>query len=258
MTQSERIVLVGAGNLATSLGMALQKASAAPVAVFSRTLDSACALAMRLGCKATTDIASLPDADTVIISVSDNALPDVAMAVARRYPDALVLHTAGSVPMQLLGDAGCKRFGVLYPMQTFSKTRITDFDNVSIFVEGNTDVALEQILSLARLTGGRIHVATSEQRKYLHLAAVFACNFSNAMYAMSAELLESHGLSFEAMLPLIDETAAKVHQLHPRKAQTGPAQRGDTIVMDAQRNRLDGIMRQIYDLTSDYIQKKYD
>lgn len=242
--------------MATSLGVALHKAGIAPVAVFSRTADSADALALRLGCIASTDIAAMPDADTVIISVSDNALPDVAAAVFRRYPDALVLHTAGSMPMQLLGDAGCTRYGVLYPMQTFSKNRIVDFADVSIFVEGNSPAALERVSSLARVTGGRVHAATSEQRKYLHLAAVFACNFANAMYAMSAELLESHGLPFESMLPLIDETAAKVHQLHPRKAQTGPAQRGDTVVMDAQRGRLDGIMRQIYDLTSEYIQKK--
>ena len=134
-------------------------------------------------------------------------------------------------------------------MQTFSKSRLVDFSTVSLFVEGCCEETTAATENVARSIGARVYRATSEQRRFLHLAAVFVCNFPNALYTMAAELLERNGLPFEAMLPLIDETAAKVHQLSPREAQTGPAIRGDQAVMK----------RHTYNLLSEYIQNtKYD
>lgn len=252
---STGVVLVGAGNVATSLALALHGAGLSLAGVWSRSHESARLLGERVGCFYTTELAMLPDADIVIVSVADNALPAVATDVAKRYPTALVLHTAGSVPMTLLRDAACSSYGVFYPMQTFSRSRIVDFSTVSIFVEGCNNDASLTAETLAKMLTSKVYRATSEQRKYLHLAAVFACNFVNASYSMAAELLEQNGLPFDAMLPLIDETAAKVHLLQPRDAQTGPAQRGDTTVMARQRELLDSELLEVYDIMSKYIQK---
>lgn len=253
--ESEKIVLVGAGNLATSLAVALKSAGLCPLAVWSRTVESAALLADRVGCAFTTVIEELPPATVVIIAVADAAFYDVARRVVMRYPDALVLHTAGSVHIEALCTAGCSSFGVLYPMQTFSKKRIVDFSTVSTFIEGCDECTTLRIRAIATALGGRVYDATSSQRRYLHLSAVFACNFTNALYAMSAQLLEANGLPFDAMLPLIDETAAKVHSLHPREAQTGPARRGDAAVMQQQASMLDGELLDTYNIISNYIQK---
>lgn len=247
-------MLVGAGNLATSLGVAMKKMGITPAGVWSRTYTSANALAERLGCIGSDNLSQFPTPEIVIISVADNALYDVACNVARLYPQALILHTAGSVPMDILRDAGCSRYGVFYPMQTFSKARIVDFSTFYTFIEGCDKTAEEDIRKFAESFGGKVCAASSEQRRYLHVAAVFACNFSNALYAMSANLLDEHGLPFDAMLPLIDETAAKVHKLPPRNAQTGPAQRGDTVVMEQHRKLLNDDLLHIYNILSEYIQ----
>ncbi len=252
---STKVVLIGAGNVATSLALALRHAGVTLSAVWSRSQESACLLGERVECYYTTDINSLPDTDIVIISVIDSALPSVAHDVAKRYPLTPVLHTAGSIHISLLHEAGCTYYGVFYPMQTFSKARVVDFSTVSIFVEGCNENVLSIAKHLADMLTDKVYCATSEQRRYLHLAAVFACNFVNASYAMAAELLKRNGLPFEAMLPLIDETAMKVHHLQPREAQTGPAQRGDTEVMERQRELLDGELKDVYDLMSGYIQK---
>lgn len=254
--ENSRIVIVGAGNLATCLGVALQKAGIVPQAVWSRTETSAVALAERLGCKATTDIASLPDADIVITAVSDDALPLVAKLLAARYKEALLVHTAGSVSMNIWADAGAVRYGVFYPMQTFSKAKEVDFSRLGIFIESNSEADCFLLEKFSSKLTNKVYRATSAQRAYLHIAAVFACNFSNAMYAMAADLLREQGLPFEVMLPLIDETAAKLHFLSPLEAQTGPARRGDKQVMASHRSKLSGEYAEIYDIISKYISDK--
>ena len=254
--ENNRIVIVGAGNLATCLGEALVKAGILPVAVWSRTLQSAEALATRLHCLWTTEFDSLPDADIVITAVSDDALPDVAMSVAHRYPDSIVVHTAGSVAMDIWKETSAQHYGVFYPMQTFSKAKSVDFSKIGIFVEGSDESVCSRLEALAHYLSPYVYRIDGEQRAYLHIAAVFACNFTNAMYAMSAELLEKQGLPFEIMLPLIDETAAKLHALSPREAQTGPAHRRDETIIGKQRTMLTGEKREIYDLVTRYIAGK--
>ena len=250
---SNSVLLIGAGNLATSLGVALVKAGYVPVAVWSRTVESASELGKHLNCPYSNDMSQLPQAATVIISVVDSALEAVARDVARLFPNSLVLHTAGSVSVDVLRAAGCHKYGVLYPMQTFSKVKRVDFSTVTTFVEGCDDETATFIRDMAHRLGGKVFDATSEQRKYLHLAAVFACNFSNAMYAMSAQLMQKHGLPFEALLPLIDETASKVHRLAPSEAQTGPARRGDKEVMALHASMLDEELCAVYNMLSEYI-----
>ncbi|MBR4967200.1 MAG: DUF2520 domain-containing protein [Bacteroidaceae bacterium] len=253
---NDRIVLVGAGNMATAIAYALQERGNTPVAVWSRTLESAALLGGRVGCAFTDDLASLPQADIVIISVADNALRDVAVAVAQRFPDALLLHTAGSVPMDALREAGAIDYGVLYPMQTVNKNSVTSLENVTTFIEGCNDSVTAQIRRTAEIISNKVVYATSEQRCSLHVAAVFACNFPNAVYNMACELLQRNGLPFDAMLPLIDEAASKVHRMSPLEAQTGPARRGDENVMNAHKAMLDDELANIYETLSNYIMKR--
>lgn len=254
--ENRRIVIVGAGNMATSLAMALKKNGNTPVAVWSRTAESAALLGEKVGCPYTCDLALLPTADVVIISVVDSALREVAAKVAALYPAALILHTAGSIPMSALHDAGATRYGVFYPMQTMSKSNVVPLDNVTIFIEGDNEADIGYLQSLASSLSTKVVYATSEQRCFLHVAAVFACNFPNALYSMVAELLQSKGLPFESMLPLIDEAAAKVHRMHPLDAQTGPAKRGDINVMDSHKSMLNDELASIYEAMSNYIMKR--
>ena len=256
LAENSRIVVVGAGNLATCLCEALCRVGVVPQSVWSRSDASASLLASKLDCPYTTNISSLPDADIVITAVSDDALPAVARELVKRYGDTLLVHTAGSVPMNVWADAGACKYGVFYPMQTFSKEKSVDFTRLGIFLEACDEKSLLRLESLARCLTPMVCRATSEQRAFLHVAAVFACNFTNAMYRMAADLLEKQGLPFEAMLPLIDETAAKVHCLTPDDAQTGPAVRGDKDVLMRHSAMLNGVYRDVYDLVSEYISKK--
>ena len=253
---NERIVLVGAGNMATAIACALKEGGNAPVAVWSRTHESAALLGDRVGCIFTTDLASLPAADIVIISVADNALREVAAAVAQKFPASLLLHTAGSIPMDALREAGATKYGVLYPMQTVNKNCVTSLKNITTFIEGCSDDVTEQIKRVAAVVSDKVVYATSEQRCSLHVAAVFACNFPNAVYNMAYELMQRNGLPFDAMLPLIDEAARKVHRMSPLEAQTGPARRGDNNVMNAHKAMLDDELANIYEILSNYIMKR--
>ena len=253
---NDKIVLIGAGNMATAIAYALKEGGNTPVAVWSRTLESAAMLGDRVGCAFTDDLASLPAADIVIISVADSALRDVAAAVSQRYPDALLLHTAGSIPMETLHEAGATRYGVLYPMQTVNKNNVTSLRNITTFIEGCDDTVTAQIEKIALLVSEKVVYATSEQRCSLHVAAVFACNFPNAVYNMAYELMQRNGLPFDAMLPLIDEAARKVHRMTPLEAQTGPARRADNNVMNAHKAMLDSELANVYETLSNYIMKR--
>lgn len=267
-----KIVLIGAGNLATHLGKALHAAGHDMVQVFSRTMQSAETLASLLDAEPLTDIAQVrDDADVYIFSVKDSALVQLVAQLCRHEADGLVedgavnalrkakkgehervfLHTAGSMPMSVFKGMA-QHYGVLYPMQTFSKQREVDFSIIPCFVEANDEFAQKQIEGLAREISGRVYQLSSEDRKYLHLSAVFACNFANHCYAISQELLEEHGIPFDVMLPLINETAAKVHEMKPKDAQTGPAVRYDENVIGKQSKLLENHphFKKVYDSMS--------
>lgn len=231
MGANKKIVLIGAGNVATHLGVGLQRGGCRIVQVYSRTEKSASELASRLSVPYTTSFAEVTaGADMYIVALKDDAFQEQLPNIIKGREGALFVHTAGSLPMSLWENR-VTRYGVLYPMQTFSKQREVDFAKVSFFVEASGDEELQMLKEMAGLLSPNVYEATSGQRKYLHLSAVFACNFVNHMYAVSACLLKRKGLPFEAMLPLIDETARKVHELSPLKAQTGPAVRNDASVM---------------------------
>lgn len=231
-----RVVLIGRGRLATNLLPTLQQAGHEVSSINSRTLEN------------------LPEeADVFIIAVKDSALQEVISRATKGRGQQLFVHTAGSMPMSLF-EGYTNRFGVFYPMQTFSKERLVSFADIPVFIEGDNAV----LRPLAESITHSVYELSSADRKYLHLSAVFASNFVNHCYALSAELLEKHGIPFSVMLPLIDETALKVHQLHPLEAQTGPAVRYDENVIRMQSSMLadSPLLQEIYNLLSVSIHRK--
>ena len=249
-----KIVFIGSGNLATQLGLALNEAGQQIVQVFSRTAEHASELAAKLGCAYTTSIDEISEnADIYIISVKDDAIATLAEKVGRKAQQAIIVHTAGSIAMQVL-QPYAKRYGVLYPMQTFSKNKPVDFKPIPCFIEASDDATLSAIRTLAESVSQNVVPATSAQRKKLHLAAVLACNFTNHCYRLAEKVLEEEQMDFKLFLPLIDETARKVATLSPKQAQTGPMMRWDTGVMQMQMELLnDERTRQIYKLMAESI-----
>ena len=227
-----RIVFVGAGNLASNLAPALREKGYVIEQIYSRTESSAHAAW-------TTDLEKLiPDTDLYIVSLKDTALVELLPRIVKGRESRFFVHTAGSIPIDLWKTVpGLEHYGVLYPMQTFSKARRVAFENIPVFVEAGTP---EVLTRLAKTLSRNVQTVNSTQRQALHLAAVFACNFANHCYTLSEKILAENGLSFDVMLPLIEETTAKLRQLSPRAAQTGPAVRYDTNVMDKHIAALSG------------------
>lgn len=234
--RNHKIVLLGAGNVATQLGQALRERNFPVVQVFSRTLSAAEALGKKLQTDYTNDSKAIfPNADIYIFALKDSALSEVA----RNMPplSGFWVHTAGSLPVDIFSDYSDRR-GVLYPLQTFSKNRNVSFQDIPLFIEANNPGDEDLLDAVAHILSDRVVRLSSEKRKYLHLAAVFACNFANHLYALAAEILETQGLDWDLLSPLIHETASKVADLHPLEAQTGPAVRDDKNVMDKQLDLL--------------------
>ena len=246
-----RIVLVGAGGLGTNLGLALHEAGHDVLAVFSRTMEHARMLAERIGSQPTDDICALQnEADLFIVSVKDAVLTDVVQQLMQGREEQYFAHTAGSMPLTLF-QGMARHYGVFYPMQSFSKERRINFSEVPVFLEASDAQTLTQLKALSATLTPHVYELSTDERRYLHLAAVFACNFANHCYALSAEILQQHGLPFNVMLPLIDETARKVHYLSPLEAQTGPAIRYDLNVINKQQQLLDDpAMKELYERLS--------
>lgn len=220
------IVFIGAGNLATNLAVALNRNGIPIAQVYSRTEDSAIALAGKVYCPYTTDIESIiTGACIYICAISDNALIELIPRLTNGRESSLWVHTAGSLPMEVWGNL--ENYGVFYPLQTFSKNREVDFSKIPFFIEANNEKHTGMLIKLAKVLSDKVYGISSAQRMKLHLAAVFACNFTNYMYTVAADIVSEEKLPFEILLPLIDETASKVHELSPEQAQTGPAVRFD-------------------------------
>lgn len=232
------IVIIGKGNVATNLDYAFRKRGVACQMVSSREgLDQ------------------LPPANVYIYSVKDEALVDVVARVKGKEK-ALHLHTSGTMPITVFG-ADKPHAGIFYPFQTFSKARvIEDFSTVPVFFEARGIDDISAVYSLALTITSHVYEASQQDRERLHVAGVFTNNFTNLMYTMAAELLKSTHIPFSALLPLIDETAAKIHSMAPRDAQTGPARRGDENVMNHHMQLLNEEQREIYRLLSDAIKKR--
>jgi len=250
----KNVVFIGAGNVATHLSKAMKEAGFRIKQAYSRSEDSAKCLADVLGCGYAMDIKNvIQDADIYVFSLKDDILPEIIASMPTK--DGLWIHTAGSVSIDVFQNYA-KYYGVIYPMQTLSKSRETDFSKIPLFVEGNTTEIENELFNIATNLSDNVMRMTSEKRKYLHLAAVFACNFSNHMYTLASQILEKQGVDYKILQPLINETANKLYSMNPKDAQTGPAVRYDRNIIDRHLSMLDDEnMRKLYKMISENIAK---
>lgn len=221
-------VILGAGKLATNLSKELIRQGIDIKQVYCRSYTVGSQPIYGLEVNYISSISELyTNADLYVIAVSDNAIAEVAKLVYDRGVRSLLVHTSGSTDMSVLKNYS-DRIGVLYPMQTFSKEKGVNFKEVPFFVEANNMFDQSLLTELACCMSDRVQSLSSEQRKYIHIAAVFACNFTNYMFTMSNDVLADIGVSFSTMLPLIEETISKLKTIPPVEAQTGPAVRRDS------------------------------
>ena len=255
MTSCTKVVFIGAGNVATHLSQAMKNAGFSILQVFSRSNNSAKTLADSLGCDFTTNIKNVyGEADIYVFSLKDDILQEVIASMP--FNNGFWIHTAGSISIDVF-HGYTERYGVIYPLQTLSALRKTDFHKIPLFVEGNTHQTNHDLLKIAILLSGNVTSMSSEKRKYLHLAAVFACNFSNHMYTLASQILEKQDIDRHILQPLIDETANKLYSMSPAQAQTGPAVRYDRNVIDRHLSMLeDENMRNLYTMISESIHLK--
>lgn len=248
------IVILGAGNVATHLSLALHKANFNILSVYSKTLDSAKTLAEKINTNYTNDIEQIPDnADLYIIAVKDEAIVEI---IRHLSVSGAVVHTAGSISMNIF-EGLYKDYGVIYPLQTFSKSRNLEFAEIPICIEANNKELENKLFSLAESLSRNVNVINSEKREMLHLAAVFACNFVNHMYSIATEILTEADIPFKLLIPLINETALKAIDSDPRRTQTGPALRNDQNVIQKHIEVLKEYpeFEKIYKFVSDSIYK---
>ena len=228
-----RIALIGAGNVGYHLGRRLAEKGCAVEQVFSRDKKKARNLAEQIGAEPIDNLKAVTlNADLYILAVSDDAIGMVAKRIRERLPeDKAVVHTSGAAPSTLLAPY-FQRYGIFYPLQTFSRQREPDFNSIPICIFSPQPELEQELLGLARTISQSVHRIDDEQRAVLHVAAVFVNNFSNYLFQIGQEILGQEQLPFGLLQPLILETAQKVQEYPAREMQTGPARRGDLATIE--------------------------
>ena len=247
-----QIVLIGSGNVAFHLAKAFTEAQIPISQIFGRNTTELQKISERFSIPSSTE--TLTDADLYIISVSDSSIAEVSALI--KNENVLVAHTSGSVSREALN--GNYRKSVFYPLQTFSKSKNLDYSKIPFFIDAENENDEEILKNLASKISKNVMLANDEKRKYIHLTAVFACNFVNHLYARAKEISDSQGIPFDYFLPLIDETTQKIHELEPKLAQTGPAIRNDEKVLKLHESLLtDEEKLKIYKTLNESIKKMY-
>ena len=248
-----KIVIIGSGNVAYHLAKAFQENKIPVSQLFGRNENDLKFISEQLQIPFSTS--QLHDADLYLICVSDGSISEVSKMITKE--NCLVAHTSGSLPKEIL--EGNFRKASFYPLQTFSKSKDLDYKEVPFFVESDDDNDLELLKNLALNISKKVMISTYEKRKYIHLTAVFACNFVNHLFARAKEISDSQEIPFAYFLPLIKETTAKIEILEPKLAQTGPAIRNDERVVKAHEDLItDEEQLKIYKIMNESIKKMYE
>ena len=251
-----RISFIGAGRVGHHLAHALSQHHQI-MQIYSRSLEPAQTLAAQVGATAAANISEInPEIDLVIIAVSDQAIASIITETHQHLADVLIVHTSGSTDIEVLAKTHA-RAGVFYPLQTFSLDREIPWSDTPLFVEAKSEVDLVLLSQLANQLSSRVYQYTSAQRLSLHLAAVFACNFSNYCYDMAKQIVDAQQVDFSLLYPLILETTNKAVQHDPKQMQTGPAMRGDQNILAMHQQMLQDAnrddLKNIYSLMSQHI-----
>ena len=250
----ETVSLVGSGNIAHWLVYALKKADVDIRQIYSRQLGHAKELAAKAGADAIDSLRDLlPDSDLYIFSVKDDSYETLLSQLPFRLP--LAVHTAGSLSIRIF-EPYADSYGILYPYQSLNKNM--DFANVEVplSVESNDKMVENELFAFAGRLSSTVQLMGEAQRLVLHRAAIFGCNFTNAMYAIAYDILRENNIDWRMILPLLENTLDKVKTMNPHDAQTGPAKRGDQNIIRMHQEALqDERLREIYRLMSDYIMR---
>ena len=247
-----KTVIIGSGNVAYHLAKAFTLSNNEVVQIFGRNAEELRKISEELEIPYSTK--EIADADFFLIAVSDSSVAEVSKHITSS--SALVAHTSGSLPKETL--EGNYRKASFYPLQTFSKTKELNYKTIPFFVEAENEFDLNDLKNLAQSISENVMESSYEKRKYIHLTAVFACNFVNHLYARAKEISDSQNIPFEYFLPLIDETTQKIHHLDPKSAQTGPAVRNDERIMKLHEELITlEEHRKIYELMNESIKKMY-
>lgn len=245
-------VIIGSGNVAYHLAKAFVL-NAIPVAqIFGRNEEQLKSISEELRIPFSTK--KLNEADVYIICVSDQSIEEVSRLITEK--NCLVVHTSGSLPIDIL--AGEYRKSSLYPLQTFSKSKTLDYNQIPFFIEAENREDMKTLSDIASAISRNVMESTYEKRKYIHLTAVFACNFVNHLFSRAKEISDAQEIPFDYFLPLIDETVQKIHEIEPKSAQTGPAVRNDKRILELHEQLLKDESLDIYKTMNHSIQKMYE
>jgi len=252
--------LIGSGRVAFHLAQALLVQGHNIVQVYARDFNKTQKFAEKIQAKACQSLQQFQSTDLIILAVSDSAIAELVKQVHELFPETLMVHTSGSTNIEVISHVHDKA-GVFYPLQTFSLERDVDWSATPLFVEAVADVDQKLLSDLANSLTKRVYQYTSKQRLTLHLAAVFACNFSNYCFDMAKQIVDAEQVDFSLLYPLIVETAKKATENDPMQMQTGPAVRGDQNILAMHQNLLVQAerddLKDIYQLLSDGILKRH-
>lgn len=256
MAQYYDIAMIGGGNVAWHLSQALENAGHTIHAVYDRRIKKAEALVSKLYNAEATDSLDFSESRAAIfvLAIKDDAIREVAEQLVLPNPDAIVVHTSGSVSIEVLGYA-LQNYGSFYPFQSFVKTRQVEFKEIPIFIEASNAANKRVLTRLAKSISSKVAYFDSKQRKALHISGVFASNFVNHMLTVAKQIATKHKIDYQWLAPLIVETVNKSLALGPENAQTGPAARGDLEVLEAHLDFLndDETLHGLYKVLSQHI-----
>ncbi|WP_332021404.1 Rossmann-like and DUF2520 domain-containing protein [Kaistella sp.] len=248
-----KIVILGSGNVAFHLAKAFTEKKIRVSQVFGRNEKALKEISEY--CNIPYSTTEVMVADLYLIAVKDDVTAEISKKISKE--NCLVAHTSGSLPKEIL--EGNYRKASFYPLQTFSKSKKINYAEIPFFVEAENQEDLEVLQNLASQVSENVMVSDYEKRKYIHLTAVFACNFVNHLFARAKEISDGQQIPFSYFLPLIDETVQKIHEIDPKSAQTGPAVRNDERVQQLHEDLIsNGEHLKIYKTMNDSIKKMYE
>lgn len=247
-----KTVIIGSGNVAYHLAKAFTQNNIKVDQIFGRNESELSKISNEFNIPYSNE--KLREAELYIIAVSDSSVEKVSELIKNK--NAIVAHTSGSLPKEIL--KGDYRKASFYPLQTFSKNKNLDYSKIPFFIEAEDQIDEKSLFELASIISENVEVSTYEKRKYIHLTAVFACNFVNHLFARAKEISDSQDLDFNYFIPLITETVEKIHHLDPKLAQTGPAVRGDGRVLKLHEELIENKDQlHIYKTLNESIKKMY-
>jgi predicted short-subunit dehydrogenase-like oxidoreductase (DUF2520 family) len=250
----KNIILLGSGNVATHLGIALKNSNYTIVQVYSKSIENAKILAKKLDAQFTNNLSKLKSSDLIIVCINDDAI----LSVLSQIKNTAIVHTSGSIGLDVFKQK-FTNYGVFYPLQTFNKEIDINISEIPFCIEGNSLEFEKQLIKIAKALSNNVVKMNSQQRKQLHIAAVFACNFSNHMYSIADDLLAKKNIDFKILLPLIRKTNTNLENYRPKEVQTGPAKRKDiAIIQEHIATIKENEIKELYHRISDNIIKYHE